>query len=272
MIKNQKLWALSLSSLLILTACGGGGGGDGTSDSGVSVNQPVKMEVDGGIVNVKGGKATDKKYTKSDNMDILIVDGKKLQLDYGFAADANSVALHDHMVYHNSTAYARYGLSAINSNYNGTVDDTTDLVFYYQGQATPVSAIPKTGSITYTSGEQRTEAKNGSNPLAFMNGGAIMLDKDKNKIDADVVLTANFDKKELTGTVGHYWMSSSQFAKQKYGNIPIYAKIDGNKFAGTKNNVTTEGKFFGPNADTVAGTFQDKGKQLTGSFAATKDK
>ncbi|MBO4575493.1 MAG: transferrin-binding protein-like solute binding protein [Neisseriaceae bacterium] len=274
MINNAKHLVLSLSSLLILTACGGGGGSD--INNGIEINQStkpatVKMEIDGNIVNVKGGKATGKKYTQSDDKDILIVDGKKLRLTAGFT-DGADLALHDHMVYHNSTAYARYGLSAINPEYDGSIDEKTDLIFYYQGEATPVNAMPKTGSITYTSAYQRTEYKNGNNPLAFLNGGAVMLDKDNKQIFGDVVLKADFDNKKLTGTAGYWWGQSKVYAQEKYEHIPINADIKGNKFSGTKNNVTTEGKFFGPNADSVGGTFHDKNQNLRGSFAATKDK
>ena len=80
-------------------------------------------------------------------------------------------------------------------------------------------------------------------------------------------LKADFGKKELTGTVGHYWGAS----KNAYKDSEIYAKIKGNTFAGTKNNVTTEGKFFGPKAESIGGTFHDKNQGLVGSFAADRD-
>ena len=67
--------------------------------------------------------------------------------------------------------------------------------------------------------------------------------------------------------MGHYWGHNAGI----YKDTEIYAKINGNKFAGSKNNVTTEGKFFGPNAESIGGTFHDKNQGLVGSFAADRD-
>ena len=35
--------------------------------------------------------------------------------------------------------------------------------------------------------------------------------------------------------------------------------------------VSTEGKFFGPNAESVAGTFHDKNQNVAGAFGADRD-
>lgn len=290
MIKNAKLWTLSLSSLLVLTACGGGGGGDsGTAGSGVSVNQPTqpsavsKLEIDGNIVLVGETYGKSTKYTKSDDVDILLVDGKRFLIssisstnvdpltNTGKPHDAD--ALSDYLATNaqGSVSYASFGSYVINPNDTNGSNRYRGFGVFYQGYLTPEDAIPKSGVVYYRSGFQR---KNDNNPLAFLQGGMGAYDYKRinegqfiRAATGDVNLKADFGKKELTGTIGHYWGSY----RGAYKDSEIYAKINGNKFAGTKNNVTTEGKFFGPNAESIGGTFHDKNQGLVGSFAADRD-
>ena len=286
MIKNAKLWAISLSSLLILTACGGGGGDDG----GVAVNQPTKpvatykkpdvaknLKIDGNIVLVgeKYGKTT--KYEKSDDVDLLIVDGKRFYVSniddhlqklettqtkfYLFkdGVDYDESNTSDYLATgaQASVSYASYGAYVINP------DDTTGLNKYrgfgvfYQGYLTPENAVPTSGVVHYVGG------------AGVFNEKKINAGEYSNSVWADVDLTANFDKKELTGTI----KNDSIVAQSKFPEkSEIYAKIKGNTFAGTKNNVTTEGKFFGPKAESIGGTFHDKNQGVVGSFAADRKK
>ncbi|MBQ9683609.1 MAG: transferrin-binding protein-like solute binding protein [Neisseriaceae bacterium] len=284
MIKNAKLLAVSTAvSVLALTACGGGGGGD--INNGVQVNAPTKptanLEIDGNIVLVGEKYGTTTKYKKSDDVDILLVDGKRFLIsDFNNKDRKPGVDYDADAVFTNylatgsqgSVSYASWGSYVINPS-------DTDYPFnlykgfgvFYQGYLTPEESMPKSGVVHYRSGFQR---RNDPSTLSFMNGGAGIYDINEiNKgkyvgaIQADVNLTADFGKKELTGTVGHYWGHNAG----TYKDTEIYAKINGNKFAGSKNNVTTEGKFFGPNAESIGGTFHDKNQGLVGSFAADRD-
>ena len=132
MIKNTKLLALSLSSLLILTACGGGGGG--SSDSGVSVNQPT---TDGGFLHLKDNKLdTTQKYDEASSYDssAVIVEGRRLE-----------------MVNRGLSDFAFAGIYA-NPQYVDKNGKRNDIYLYYQGSLTPESNMPKTGKINYQSG------------------------------------------------------------------------------------------------------------------------
>lgn len=261
MIKNAKLLALSLSSLLILTACGGGGGGG--DDGGVAVNQPT---TDGGFLHLKDNKLdTTQKYDEASSYDssAVIVEGRRLE-----------------MVNRGLSDFAFAGIYA-NPQYVDKNGKRNDIYLYYQGSLTPESNMPKTGKINYQGGSA-FDATNWN--LA----GAWVVDSDEvgknlNSYDratyaASVDLTADFDKKQLTGKVFHFAypvnravMTESQNGKP-FKEVPINATITGNKFAGTKNNVTTEGKFFGPNAESIAGTFNDKNQRLQGTFSADQVK
>lgn len=286
MIKNAKLWALSLSSLLVLTACGGGGGG--SSDSGVSVNQPTKpsavskLEIDGNIVLIGDNDSKNTQYVKSDDVDVLVVDGKRLlvgilgdTLNQNISpSDKKYDARHEGPggIY---ASYAHFGMYK-NSDKKNWPGNPAGYGMFYQGYLTPENAVPKTGSITYRSGTLR---KNDPSTFGFMKGGVyvaeVLNDGVRNEVHniasgVDIELTADFDKRELTG------FTQSQHGYKQF-NTEIYAKIKGNTFAGTKNNVTTEGKFFGPNAESIAGTYHDtskyqgKNKNIYGVFAADRD-
>ncbi|MBR2251102.1 MAG: transferrin-binding protein-like solute binding protein [Neisseriaceae bacterium] len=280
MIKNTKLLALSLSSLFILTACGGGGGG--SSDSGVSVNQPPKpptaskLEIDGNIVLVGETYGKKTKYQKSDDVDILLVDGKKIQIgmvDYNLGSYSDILKPADSFVESagggSASSYASYGTYIINPEDSNGLNRYKGFGLYYQGYVTPENAMPKSGVVYYRSGFQR---KSDDYVTAGFKGGAsIYINKDNSYrwiSTGDVNLKADFGKKELTGTVGHYYGESANLT---YKDTQIHATIKGNKFAGDKNNVTTEGKFFGPNAEGIAGTFNDKNQKLIGVFGAERD-
>ena len=280
MIKNSKLLAVSTAvSLLALTACGGGGGSDDPAGSGVSVNQPVKMKVDGGLVNVKDNKEGTAKYEQSDKSDILVVNGLRLNIPTGLVEDRHFLAENsDHRV---NAAYAEYSYSGIsfNPDYKDSNGKKNDIYIYYQGELTPESSMPKTGRITYQGGAAFDKTN-------WNMAGAFLIDTDEvgNNINAShratyaasVELTADFDQKKLTGRVFELATPVNRVvitetnSGKKFNEIPINADIKGNTFAGTKNNVTTEGKFFGPNAESIAGTFNDKNQKIQGSFTADK--
>ncbi|MBQ9258286.1 MAG: transferrin-binding protein-like solute binding protein [Neisseriaceae bacterium] len=289
MIKNAKLLAVSTAvSVLALTACGGGGGSEINNGTQVQVNQPTKpkAEVGGNAINLKDNKLTSKKYSPSDDPEILIVDGRKFNLGSGY--DTSATVLH--MLNRGTADAVAYGIS-YNPDYKNANGINDDVYIYYQGTVTPESNIPKTGTVHYrswtlqkrddklldfTSGAfvvNYTDTGNPTNPNYSASGdyGAIN-SNDRFTSRASVDLVADFDKKELTGAIkDHRGITGSKRMAVDYKDTPIYAKINGNKFSGSKNNVDTEGRFFGTNADSVAGTFHDKTQKLRGSFAANRD-
>ena len=289
MIKNTKLVALSLSSLLILTACGGGGGDDG----GVAVNQPTKpadtykkpdvaknLKIDGNIVLLgeKYGKTT--KYEKSDDVDLLIVDGKRFfvssiddnlqkleakETKYyiykkGIDYDESNTSQYLKTMVNYQMPYASFGSYVINPDDMNASNTNKYRGFgaFYQGYLTPENAMPTGGVVSYVG------------IAGVFNEKQLNAGEYSNSTWADVDLTANFDKKELTGTI----VRDSNIGEPLIfpEKSEIYAKIKGNTFAGSKNNVSTEGKFFGPKAENIAGTFQDKNQGVVGSFGAREKK
>ena len=119
---------------------------------------------------------------------------------------------------------------------------------------------------------QGTETKNmPTTGIAKYQGRAVYgnreLDKDAGKesynmMPANSSFDVDFGKKTVTGTISN--------AEKKFADISLSAKIDGNRFEGVKDNYTTKGGFYGPDAAEMAGTFVSKDYKSGGAFGATK--
>ena len=151
------------------------------------------------------------------------------------------------------------GLSkALSSVYNVTKDPVRDI--FYFGYETPESNIPKQGIVTY-----RGNASRYDNLTASV----------KNVGDAELI--ANFNKKTIKGELDITYPRR---------NIALHeTSIVGNGFNGkavAEGNFPAlisregkyEGKFYGPNAEEVAGkaVFAEGEKDLNTSFSAEKTK
>lgn len=176
----------------------------------------------------------------SNNINQLVVGGRTYDVGYAGISSGGFTNIKTR-AYHNISSgthlsYAKYGFYE---------DEATDREYlYYQGQMTPISAMPASGVATYV-------------------GGAVH-DCDDCHHDDPVTGTSrfevNFGAKTLTGhvTSGHI-------------NIPLSANITGNTFAGTTaNGTTTNGAFFGANAEELAGTYVNTAQEFAGSFGAKK--
>lgn len=82
----------------------------------------------------------------------------------------------------------------------------------------------------------------------------------------------NFTEKKLTGTLGVGGWSSDFYNPKNIRptEVKIAVDIQGNSFNVTLNNVRTEGKFYGQNADNLAGSFNDQKQKLQGVFGGKK--
>ena len=150
------------------------------------------------------------------------------------------------------TAYARYGYTVVESN------NTAQVKLFYQGNPTPTNEMPTTGGATYK-------------------GFAIAIDPNKTVAtngEGDSFyglseLNADFANKKLTGTLNDWQNKHSDKVAPK--EVQIEADIRANTFKGTANGTgTAEGKFYGANAQNLAGAFNDKSQNLQGVFGANK--
>ena len=150
------------------------------------------------------------------------------------------------------TAYARYGYTIVESN------NTAQVKLFYQGNPTPTNEMPTTGGATYK-------------------GFAIAIDPNKTIAtngEGDSFyglseLNADFANKKLTGILNDWQNKHSDKVALK--KVQIEADIRANTFKGTANGTgTAEGKFYGANAQNLAGAFNDKSQNLQGVFGANK--
>ncbi|WP_109078515.1 Slam-dependent surface lipoprotein [Aggregatibacter kilianii] len=259
---------LLLSSIVITACSGGGGGGDNNqsnpipetkltnSDLTISKDSFEKGELNGADImsgNKKVGELSgyNRNYSfngafkKEDNIDMVVVDGvtkfaisKATEAIGGLTGNVLSFAL--------KTAW------------NASKDPTRDI--FYFGYETPEANIPKKGVVTYKGNASRYDNVNNG----VRNVG-------------DATLIANFDNKTIKGELDMSYprrnisLHEAPIVGNGFngkavaeGNFPFFASREGQY----------EGKFFGPNAEEVAGkaTFDESVKDLNTSFSAERTK
>ena len=112
------------------------------------------------------------------------------------------------------------------------------------------------GKVTYT-----------GQALAFKEGKWGADNANKGSFNGVTELTADFDNKRLTGSINNWYNSQNQ----KLNPISIDAEIRVNTFQGTANKTGyVEGKFYGTNAENLAGAFTDKSQKVHGVFSGKK--
>lgn len=190
---------------------------------------------------VNSGKTTFSTITDKSNIpNKLVVDGQEIQLRY------SGIYSGGFSIYRNSTINGvQTGTGAVSGyRYNAQFGYMNGVAFY-QGD-NPTATLPK-GTATYIG--DAVYASNGD--FTTQSNG--------------VELTVDFDKKTVNGTL---------FAKEDNINAVTVknAAINGNNFSGTATqgsiSANLEGKFYGSNADEVAGAYG--GSQISGAFGAKK--
>ena len=273
----KKTFALVLS-LLTLTACGGGGGSsDDPAHSSVSVNQSVKQPVipsstseTGNVMKFqydkyyKYGDVSEPQAVKmsSSNSDLrtLVVDGQTMELFHdlpvstfintGRWGDGKDGYISNRMV--KEMSYASFGW--IDEKYANSSENSVPYIFY-QGKPTAESAMPKNNGVKYEGNVYTYAIGRGSlNTYAWGWQGK-------------ATFTVDFKDKNIKGTFSD-WDTTAN--KADIPNIEFNAKISGNSFKGSTETMATEGKFYGPKAENLAGMFIDRKVGLAGSFGAEK--
>lgn len=235
----------------MLTACGGGGGNNNISDINSPVTPVASENISGHYLSetiVNNQIHRQDGTMTSDDLNILKVDGRSYtllpntQVTNKFYIDENSnrvVVASNHLL-----DYAQYGLYK---------DDNRAYYVFAQGEAS--TNVPHTGSV-------------------FYQGDAILINPDNyygGLIEATTHFTADFDKKQILGTL----------SKDSKNLVYIEANINGNSFSGTNKIGVTEtktvGGFYGPDAAEIAGAFTSnnphsaiKGGVISGVFGGKK--
>ncbi|WP_439257327.1 transferrin-binding protein-like solute binding protein [Lonepinella sp. BR2271] len=140
---------------------------------------------------------------------------------------------------------------------------------YAQGYATDKSQIPNAGSATYK-----------GRAILSVDEAGKYYDRDHNNHNhavkniraGDAQFEVDFANKSLAGTItpsaGTYFFDPVE--SNNFDPISLSAKIEGNRFTGTKDGTATNGQFYGENAQEMAGVFSNTDKNLLGSYGARK--
>lgn len=185
------------------------------------------------------------KQHSSTAVNTLEVDGQKIEI---MPPGVGGAVLHmqDHTykrdVGGTNLSYSRFGMITLR-------EKGIDYLF---AQGAETKNMPTTGTAKYQG-------------HAFY--GNRELDKDVSKesynmMPANSSFDVDFGKKTVTGTISN--------AEKEFADISLSAKIDGNRFEGVKDNYTTKGGFYGPDAAEMAGTFVSKDYKSAGAFGAKK--
>lgn len=235
----RKLVYFALISSFALSACGGGSDDDGTS-------APSTQPVSNGSSN-----ATPVSNSNDENMETgsaaqYIIQGgagydftQKSGTGYDFSQ--KSFTPNDGKDFTNLIIDGKK-IDLINGNSRGFthlesysifgvlhLDDGRNVIFH-QGIPTETNDMPQDNNVKYKGGAM----------ASFLNGAR--------EGSSDFVV--NFGEKKLTGDI--QWHNDIG-DKQTH----IEATINGNTFSGTSGSVKSMGKFYGPKAANLAGTFYD---------------
>lgn len=180
------------------------------------------------------------------SLDKVVIDGREITLTgnhfgqrgNGFQQTSSE---NGRTIVHTGYSYTRFGGNQIVQN-NKEIDN----VFGY-GESTALNDMPTTGTAKYV-------------------GHALYGHKNSDgwSSDAKSQFDVNYGARKITG----------QITDPKLPTVHLEGSILANGFAGVKNGVQMQGRFFGPKAAELGGTFHkgidDASAELAGSFGAKK--
>ncbi len=263
-----KVSSLILTSVLVAACSGGGGGGNNTAQTNLP-NSNITISKDdyvkGDLNNIpveKGGTEVAKLsgYNRQYSFNGALV--KNQENDIGEIILDNSVRLGISKLKGAIGGLEGQALAqALTYYWNATKDPTRDI--FYFGYETPELNIPKQGIVTYKGNASRYDNISGT----VKNIGTSEL-------------TADFDVKTIKGELDTDGVRRNISLKE----TPIIGNGFNGKAVAGENNILFrtvegqyEGKFYGPNAEEVAGKATFKGEAIVGkleslntSFSAEK--
>ena len=276
---NKLCLTILTLSMLVLTACGGGSDDSGTPNPQVNDsidNSPTPSTTDNNdpftmkrhvtlwnyndkerVLNVDSNPITQTEQNDSRAEMSRIKIGKREIIIAGIAITGDNGTqwrINDESTYliisGANTAYANYGMVA---DY-----DADKIGLFYQGSPTSISDMKtQKGSVKYV-----------GQALAFKEG---VLNEDNARYASFSGFTnfiVDFDNKTINGKIDNWYNANGATLSKP---VLIDAKIRANTFVGTANTTGyAEGKFYGPDAQNMAGAFEDKEQKVHGVFGAGK--
>lgn len=265
-MKLQTL-GLSITTALLLAACGGGSSDNNTPADPQKPSNPQKPSTPQkpttpppGDNNVSGaykgnvfvvpvgsmpGSLADASAIGSDDLAVLNANGKGFPLQPNNIFSGSTTSLKGNITI-NGQSYKLFivsGSNYANSKFGYLNDGNNDYIF---SQGAYTTNMPTSGSVTY-----QGDAAVGRSAVANT---------------AVSNFTADFGKKTLTGSITQAERSDVQFQP-----VNINATINGNAFSTADNaTVRSTGHFYGDNAREVGGVFHDSSQSLVGSFGAIR--
>lgn len=225
----EKLIICALISSFALSACGGGSDDGGTTT-------PSTQPVANGDSNTAPSSNNNIENTDAVSLAQYIIQGGN-----GYDFTQNSFTPNDGKDFTNLIVDGKK-IDLINGNHRGFthlesysifgvlhLDDGRNVIFH-QGIPTETNDMPQDNNVKYKGGAM----------ASFLNGAR--------EGSSDFVV--NFGEKKLTGDI--QWHNDIG-DKQTH----IEATINGNTFSGVSGSVKSMGKFYGPKAGNLAGTFYD---------------
>ena len=264
-MKLQTL-GLSITTALLLAACGGGSSDNNTPADPQKPSNPQKPSTPQkpttpppGDNNVSGaykgnvfvvpvgsmpGSLADARATGSNNLAVLNANGKQIALQLPGIFSGGMTSMKGATI--NGQSYKLFivsGSNYANSKFGYLNDGNNDYIF---SQGAYTTNMPTSGTVTY-----QGDAAVGRSAVANT---------------AISSFTADFGKKTLTGSITQAARSDVQFQP-----VNINATINGNAFSTADNaTVRSTGHFYGDNAREVGGVFHDSSQSLVGSFGAIR--
>lgn len=253
-MNTQKVFGLTLLTLA-LTACGSGsGGGDG--------QPPLPQNTEGktveGLVSNLLGWGTKNSISGKD-INKLTINGKDIDLM------PSGMSRQGEWLSDSENGRSSRIISAFLSNARiGVLSDRGQIHIFAQGYATPQANIPDQGTVRYI-GEHILLSKN-KEPFSSVR---------YNSWKGAIGLEMNFADKAMKGVIE---LPASVSSSGTSGYMPFRGEINGNEVytVGDNNPISLTGKFYGENADEVAGIYShiermNLDKAFSGAFGAKKE-
>lgn len=255
-MKHTSLITALAIATLTLTACGGGsdkstgnvatpvvnnggnnGGGNTGGNTGNNGVNAAKTGLNGNMISFASGKAGNNTATgNTGGINKVIINGKTVDfIPQGFSTGTIN------MVSGNMTRIGS-GNSLTHSRYGYIVENAGTPHLFSQGNTT--TKMPQSGKATY--------AGNAVNVTVSADG------KNLSTTTPTANFSVDFGAKTLTGQINNTT------------RVELSGTVNGNRFSGTKNGVTTNGYFYGDNAAELGGTYKNTNGTVSGAYGAKK--
>lgn len=255
MKKIQQLCVLGCSSIL-LVACGGGGGSNASTNSGAStIPQPRPTEV--GVTTVAQPSSTTQTNTAIQGNLIKLNGsntGGSLHSSTLSTNDINNIVIDGKSIAIIPSNFSGNGSLNISSNNMARVTNTRNLSYtrygymregvgaspYLVAQGQITTNMPNTGTAKYTGHAVHVQAGRTHQATAEFN--------------------VDYAKKTVTGKI----------SPTNNATVELAGTINGNRFSGSKDGMTTTGAFYGPNAKELGGVYSNRAGTISGAYGASK--